>query len=119
MLNRFSVRSRCGLEWNLASAGQIVARFQAHDALRTLLLSGVNFHQIFAQSPFANNTLDFIALWILDEMRSSAFCSFATQTPQTYGEYASGKTTIPSGGGSPLAIRINVVQPGCSRSVLN
>ena len=73
MLNRFSVRSRCGLEWNLASAGQIVARFQAHDALRTLLLSGVNFHQIFAQSPFANNTLDFIALWILDEMRAPHF----------------------------------------------
>jgi hypothetical protein len=64
MLNRFSVRSRCGLEWNLASAGQIVARFQADDALRTLLLSGVNFHQIFVQSPFANNTLDSIAVWI-------------------------------------------------------
>jgi Trk K+ transport system NAD-binding subunit len=35
----------------------------------------------YAQSAFANSTPDFYTLRILDEMRSSAFCSAATQTP--------------------------------------
>jgi hypothetical protein len=64
----------------MAPVAQTVARLWADDLGYIVIIRSKRSSNP-RPSPFANPTPDFIALWILDEMRSSAFRPVAPQHP--------------------------------------